>query len=143
MKYLTNKKINLEKIFTKIFRYNGGAIVVFLGKIRPYNNSKSIKYIFYESYEVMAEKLIQEYIQLAKYKWNLSDALIIHRIGKVKVNEISVIIITQHDHRKEAYKANLFLIEKIKHEIPIWKCEYYEDGTYEWNTNQSGKILKI
>jgi molybdopterin synthase catalytic subunit len=53
----------------------------------------------------------------------------------VEVGESAVVVITSSAHRKEAYIANRFIIDKIKHEIPIWKCEYFQDGTREWGGN--------
>lgn len=135
MQYLSRRKINVNKFLSEVKNFNGGAVVIFCGKIRPKNKNKSVKYIFYEVYVSMAEKMIKNIIESAITKWNLLYANVIHRTGKVNVNEIAVIVITQHNHRLEAYMANQYIIDKIKHEVPIWKCEYYNDGTYMWSPN--------
>ncbi|MEJ5350934.1 MAG: molybdenum cofactor biosynthesis protein MoaE [Melioribacteraceae bacterium] len=135
MQHLSRKKIDVNKFLSESENFNGGAVVIFCGKIRPINKNKSVKYILYESYISMAEKMIKNILDSAITKWNLLHASAIHRIGKVKVNEVAVIVITQHEHRSEAYLANQYIIDKIKHEVPIWKCEYYNDGTNMWLPN--------
>ena len=54
---------------------------------------------------------------------------------KVPVGESAVVVITASSHRKEAYTANRFIIDRIKHEVPIWKCEIFQDGSREWGNN--------
>ncbi|MDH7604381.1 MAG: molybdenum cofactor biosynthesis protein MoaE [Melioribacter sp.] len=135
MQYLSKKKIDINKIVSDAANFKGGAVVIFCGKIRQNNKNKTVKYILYESYISMAEKMIKNILESAITKWNLLHANAIHRMGKVNVNEVAVIVITQHEHRSEAYMANQYIIDKIKHEVPIWKCEYYNDGTYMWSPN--------
>ncbi|RYY21810.1 MAG: molybdenum cofactor biosynthesis protein MoaE, partial [Sphingobacteriaceae bacterium] len=65
----------------------------------------------------------------------LKIALAQHRTGKVGVMESAVVVITASPHRAEAYSANRYIIDRIKHESPIWKCEYFKDGSKEWGGN--------
>jgi molybdopterin synthase catalytic subunit len=83
----------------------------------------------------LAEKMIAEILEEAKRRWTLSIAIAQHRIGRLEVGETAVVVITASPHRSEAYAANRHIIDRIKHEALIWKCEYYRDGTKEWGNN--------
>ena len=89
-------------------------------------------YLEYETQEVMAAKAIKQILDDAAVKFPLKIAVAQHRIGKVGISESAVVVITASPHRSEAYSANRYIIDRIKHEAPIWKCEYFTDGTKEW-----------
>jgi molybdopterin synthase catalytic subunit len=85
----------------------------------------------------MAEKMISSIIADARLKFKLHGAICVHRIGKVEVCESAVVVITTSSHREEAYAANRYIIDRVKHEAPIWKKEIFSDGTAEWGHNCS------
>ena len=112
-----------------------GAVVLFSGETRDNSHGKEVAYLEYEAQENIAEKMIADILQQARGRWQLHIALAVHRTGKVAVSETAVVVITAAAHRSEAYAANRFIIDKIKHEVPIWKCEYFSDGSKEWGGN--------
>jgi molybdopterin synthase catalytic subunit len=122
-----------------------GAVVLFSGEVRERNLGRYVAYLEYEAYMPLAEKMMAEILEEAKRRWTLSIAIAQHRIGRVKVGETAVVVITASPHRSEAYAANRHIIDRIKHEAPIWKCEYYRDGTKEWgnNCNCSGQSADL
>jgi molybdopterin synthase catalytic subunit len=109
-----------------------GAVVLFSGEVRESNLGRPVAYLEYEAHVPLAEKMIAEILSEAKAKWRLSVAIAQHRIGRVEIGETAVVVITASPHRNEAYNANRHIIDRIKQEAPIWKCEYYEDGMKEW-----------
>ena len=111
-----------------------GAIVLFSGEVRTDSN-KEVLYLDYEVHTSLAEKMIHDILHEAAAKWNLKMALCIHRSGRVDVSAAAVVVITASRHRKEAYEANQYIINRVKHEAPIWKREYFVDGTNEWGHN--------
>ncbi len=113
--------------------FHSGAEVIFLGKVRDHSQGRKVLYLEYEAYEAMAENLIEDLIAEAKTLWKIDRVRILHRLGKVRLGEIAVWIEVGSAHRDEAYRASRFLIEEIKHKVPIWKKEYFEDGTSEWS----------
>jgi molybdopterin synthase catalytic subunit len=135
MNYISNKDIDVFKLIDQYQSEEAGAVVIFNGTVRKQSLGKEVSHLFYEAAEIMAEKMMTEIIFEAKQKWNLSNVFAIHRIGDVKIGESAVLVITATPHRKEAYDANRFIIEKIKHELPLWKCEYFVDGTKKWGGN--------
>jgi molybdopterin synthase catalytic subunit len=94
-----------------------------------------VSYLEYEAYGPLAETMIGEILAEAKSRWSLQTAVAQHRTGVVAVGDTAVVVITASAHRGEAYAANRYIIDRIKHEAPIWKCEHYADGTHEWGNN--------
>lgn len=112
-----------------------GAVVLFSGEVRESNRGKRVAFLEYEAHVPLAEKMVAEILAEARERWNLTVAIAQHRIGRVEIGETAVVVITASAHRSEAYIANRHIIDRIKHEAPIWKCEHYPDGTKEWGNN--------
>ncbi len=112
-----------------------GAVVLFSGEVRETNLGRPVAYLEYEAHVLLAEKMILEILSQATMKWELSVAIAQHRIGRVEIGETAVVVITASPHRSEAYAANQHIIDRIKHEAPIWKCEHYLDGSKKWGNN--------
>lgn len=135
MKHLSAYSIDITALLAQAHHPKAGAVVLFSGETRDNSHGKEVDYLEYEAQESIAEKMIADILQLAMQKWQLNIAMAVHRTGKVKVSETAVVVITAAAHRSEAYAANRFIIDKIKHEVPIWKCEYFTDGTKAWGGN--------
>jgi molybdopterin synthase catalytic subunit len=132
---ISNLPLDLVALLQKAHHPNAGAVVLFSGEVRIGNMGKTVDYLFYEAYSSLASKMIDEILLTAKEKWTLEFAIAQHRVGKLQVGESAVVVITSAKHRSEAYAANRYIIDRIKHEVPIWKCEYFTDGTKEWGGN--------
>lgn len=110
-----------------------GAQVVFAGTIRKHNRGRPVTGLSYDVFEPLALTLMQELIEEARTQWGQDLSILIRqRIGHLQVGEIGILIIVSSPHRDEAYLASRYLIEGIKHKIPIWKKEFYEDGESDW-----------
>ena len=107
-----------------------GAAVTFVGVVRgDRHEDRRVRALYYEAYPEMAERQIDRAIAEAHARWSLNGVQLQHRLGLVEVGQISVVIVVAAQHRALAYAASRFLIEEIKREVPIWKREYYDDGT--------------
>lgn len=135
MQYLSAHTIDIPAMLAAAHHPKAGAVVLFSGETRDNSNGKEVAYLEYEAQENIAEKMIADILLQARERWQLNIALAVHRTGKVAVSETAVVVITASAHRSEAYAANRFIIDKIKHEVPIWKCEYFSDGSKEWGGN--------
>src|SRR6478672_8349108 len=135
--YLSDEELDLVRLLSLAHDPKAGAVVLFSGEVRDNSLGKKVEYLEYEAFEAMANKMISEIIAEAFEKWQLTKAIAQHRTGKVKAGASAVVVITCSPHRKEAYAANRYIIDRIKHEAPIWKCEYFSDGTKEWGGNCS------
>lgn len=85
----------------------------------------------------MAAKKLAQIGEEVKEKWGDIDIAITHRIGKLEISDVAVVIAVSTPHRKDAYTANQYAIERIKEIVPIWKREHWESGE-EWIGNQKG-----
>jgi molybdopterin synthase catalytic subunit len=133
--HLSSTSIDIAGLLASAHHPKAGAVVLFSGETRDNSHGKEVGHLEYEAQEIMADKMIAEILGEATQRWNLNIAIAQHRTGKVAVSETAVVVITASTHRAEAYMANRYIIDKIKHEAPIWKCEYFTDGTKEWGGN--------
>jgi molybdopterin synthase catalytic subunit len=133
--YISDKSLDIVGLLAQSHDPKAGAIVLFSGDVRDNNVGKDVEYLEYEAHTSLASKMIKEILDEAIAKWNLNLAIAQHRVGKVCVGESAVVVITASPHRKEAYQANRHIIDRIKHEVPIWKCEVFTDGTKQWGNN--------
>src|SRR5688500_14720707 len=134
-KYISDKPLDIVSLLAQSHDPKAGALVLFSGDVRDNNIGKDVAYLEYEAHASLASKMIKDILEEAITKWNLNLATAQHRIGKVSVGESAVVVITASPHRKEAYQANRHIIDRIKHEVPIWKCEVFVDGTKQWGNN--------
>lgn len=135
MEYITEDQLDLPGLLAQSHHPAAGAVVLFSGEVRDNNTGKKVTYIDYESYVPLASKMMREILEDARQRWDLKIAVAQHRIGKVGISEPAVVVITASAHRAEAYASNRYIIDRIKHEVPIWKCEFFEDGTSIWGGN--------
>jgi molybdopterin synthase catalytic subunit len=127
--------LDLAELLAGAHHPRAGAVVLFSGEVRDHNRGREVAFLEYEAYLPLASKLMGEILAEAKEKWQLTIAVARHRVGKVAIGETAVVVITASPHRSEAYAANRYIIDRIKHEAPIWKNEHYTDGTHEWGSN--------
>jgi len=135
MEFITNNDLDLVALLQQSHHPAAGAVVLFSGDVRNNNVGKTVDFLEYEAHTSMASKMIESILSDAKKRWNLNIAVAQHRTGKVRITESAVVVITASAHRAEAYAANRYIIDKIKHEVPIWKCEFFTDGTKQWGGN--------
>ena len=130
--YISATPLDVVGLLQQVHHPKAGAVVLFSGEVRDNNKGQEVAYLEYEAHIPMATSMIKKILAEATERWQLNIAIAQHRIGKVSVGEPAVVVITASPHRKEAYAANRFIIDKIKHEAPIWKCEYFTDGSKQW-----------
>ena len=130
-------KIDTEKMIFTAQSTQAGAMVLFVGTVRTTSNGKNATGLFYEAYVEMAELLLKAILADSIRIYKLINASCQHRIGHLGLGETAVVVITSSEHRKEAYDANQYIIDRVKFELPIWKNEFYTDGTKEWRPNSN------
>lgn len=125
---IVNKAIDLQKVIDDARGDEFGALSVFIGTVRNKNEGKRVKGIIYECYKEMAEKHLKDIEKEIKEKWSPVRVSIVHRVGKLKVGEVSVVIAIGTPHRADSFSACRYAIERIKEYLPVWKQELYESG---------------
>ncbi len=106
-----------------------GAVVSFTGIVRDVTGGLSGMEI--EHYEGMTEKALAAIRADAMQRWELADALVIHRFGRLEVGEVIMMVATASKHRKDAFEAAEFLMDYLKSRAPFWKKEVTSDGA-DW-----------
>ena len=129
---LTKEAVELEPLFAFVSSPEAGAIVTFVGTVREFSHGRKVTALTYEAYEPMAERELQRIADEMMERWQLCKVAIVHRIGELKIGEISVAIFVSAPHRAEAFAAAKHAIERIKEIVPIWKREQFADGTSQW-----------
>ncbi len=125
---IVKNPISIEEITNKVIRNEAGAVTTFTGTVREFTYGKRTLSLEYQAYEKMAVKKLEQIGEEIKEKWSDAKVAITHRIGKLEISEIAVVIAVSTPHRKDAYAANEYAIERIKQIVPIWKKEIWESG---------------
>lgn len=139
---ITNKTIDHGEMITKVSSPKAGAISTFIGVTRNYTAHLSVDYLFYEAYEKMSIKMMTRIGGWAKEKFDIEKIAMTHRIGRVNIEEASIIIAVSSGHRKAAIDACHYAIDTLKEKVPIWKKEFLKDGNQMWIANRPEKLKK-
>ncbi len=105
-----------------------GAVVVFEGIVRNHSQGCATLFLEYEAYEPLAIRKMQELGSEAKQKFAIDGIGMIHRLGRLEIGETSVAIIVTAEHRRAAFEACQYAIDRLKQVVPVWKKEYFADG---------------
>ena len=132
---IVEEPIITEEVIQKVASRNAGAIAVFIGTVREMTDGKRTLSLEYQAYAPMAVRQLAEIGEEMQAKWPHVKVAITHRIGHLHISEAAVVIAVSSPHRKAAYEANEYAIERIKQIVPIWKKEIWEDGSM-WMGNQ-------
>lgn len=125
---LTKEPISIEEVTEKVVRREAGAINTFIGTVREITRGKKTLYLEYDAYIPMAEKKLAQIGVEIQQKWPDAMTAITHRIGRLEISDIAVVIAVSTPHRAYSYEASRYAIERIKEIVPIWKKEHWEDG---------------
>jgi molybdopterin synthase catalytic subunit len=109
-----------------------GAVCTFLGTVRELTGDRQTLWLDYEAYPEMALAKMRELEEQARARWPIIDVAMMHRVGRLELGEISIVIAVSCPHRHQAFDACRWLIDEFKLIVPIWKREAWADGTEEW-----------
>lgn len=105
-----------------------GAVVTFEGVTRDTNEGRRVLYLEYEAYRPMADRKIAELIAEIRKRWPVDRVAVGHRIGRVDIGETSLVVAVSSAHRRPAFEAALYFVDRLKEVVPIWKKEYFQGG---------------
>ncbi|NOX09080.1 MAG: molybdenum cofactor biosynthesis protein MoaE [Gammaproteobacteria bacterium] len=115
-----------------------GATNVFVGTMRDFNEGDPVTAMTLEHYPGMTDKYLQRIAQEAMVRWDLLDALVVHRVGAIRLDETIVLLATWSAHRGASFEASRYLIEELKHRAPFWKKETLAGGERWVENNTKG-----
>ncbi len=129
---LTTSVILPDELRTRLFDPAAGAYCGFEGWIRNRNEGQAVLRLEYEAYEPLVLSEGRTVIEEAQRKFPHLHAHCVHRTGMLEIGECAVWVGVSAPHRDEAFQACRYIIDNLKHRLPIWKKEYYEDGHSGW-----------
>ncbi len=122
--------LDVSEVSRLVERSEAGAVVTFAGAVRRQSQGRVVTHLDYEAYPPMVLTQLQRVVDEALAQWPQAKIAIHHRIGTLAIGDLAVAIAVSTPHRKEAFAACSFTIDRLKEVVPIWKREYFEDGEH-------------
>ncbi|MEM8867625.1 MAG: molybdenum cofactor biosynthesis protein MoaE [Verrucomicrobiota bacterium] len=132
---LTDQIIDPTALRAKLLAPAAGAYCSYEGWVRNHNEGKDVAELHYSSYAALAPSIAAAIIDEAEAKFSIEAALV-HRIGALQVGDIAVWVGVTAHHRGDTFLACRYIIDNVKHRLPIWKKELYTDGSAAWVENK-------
>lgn len=126
---LVREPIETRALVQRLLRGAAGAVVTFDGVVREQTGGRRVRYLEYEAYEAMALRMLHQIGREIRARWPIDRIGIVHRLGRLEIGESSVVIVVTSAHRRPAFEACQYAIDRLKKIVPIWKREYFEDGS--------------
>jgi molybdopterin synthase catalytic subunit len=131
MYVITEDPLDPKQLVDAVRRDESGAVVLFYGVVRNENLGRRVQYLEYDAYQEMALKKMRQIGEEIRSRFAVTDVGILHRIGRLEIGETSLLVAVSSAHRKEAFEACHYAVDRIKQTVPIWKKEVWDDGS-EW-----------
>jgi molybdopterin synthase catalytic subunit len=126
---ITECPLSPESVIAKVRSSDCGCVITYIGLIRDYSEGKPVLSVEYRDPDVEAKTQLQKIANAAKQKWPINNIAIFHRIGKLSVGEINLVIAVASAHRDEGFNACQYAIDQFKQRLPTRKKETYQDGS--------------
>ena len=126
---LTTQPLDVGAIARRVCLPECGATVTLDGYVRQFTKGRETLYLVYEAYEPMALGEMEKLGRQAREQFEIAHVGIVHRLGKLEIGETSVVVSVAAPHRRAAFAACEWLIKELKRTVPIWKKEFYADGS--------------
>jgi molybdopterin synthase catalytic subunit len=126
---ITREPIDKSGFERRLLSGGAGAIVTFDGVVRNQTKGRRVLSLEYDAYPPMAVKEMRRVGQEIRERWPEVERIgIIHRFGVLMISESSVVIVVSSPHRRIAFEACHYAIDRVKQIVPVWKKEIFEDG---------------
>ena len=127
---IVERPISIDEVAARVIAPDRGGIALFAGTVRGLSGTSVTSHLEYEAYAEMAEEVLTAIGAEARARFlSVSAISIVHRVGRLEIGEIAVVIAVAAAHREETFAACHFVIDRIKEVAPIWKHEYCPDGS--------------
>ena len=125
---VVHEPIDARELADAVRRPGNGAVVTFEGTTRDETDGQRVLHLEYEADERMAEKVLAQVMEETVTRFGVSDMAARHRIGRLEIGDVSLIVAAAAPHRLEAFLAAQYAVDRIKHIVPVWKKEFFEGG---------------
>lgn len=127
--HLSEKPLDLAKLLAETEDSASGGLAVFGGTVRDHHGGKGVHRLRYSAYAPLAAKRIAELEKTALRRFEVQHCRIVHRIGELAIGDTAIYVVVRSAHREAAFEAARWAIDTVKSTVPIWKEEYYDDGS--------------
>jgi len=134
---ITDKPISPELVVKQVKTDSSGCAVTYIGLIREYSRGKPVLWVEYKDIGGTAENRLQEIASEVRQKWQLNNIAICHRVGRLNVGDINIVIAIASAHREEGFAACQYAIDRFKQFMPTQKKETYTDGSIQVEGNNN------
>jgi len=125
---VTQEPLDPQRLANLVRRDESGALALFYGVVRNNSRGRRVLYLEYDAYPSMAVKKMRQVAGEVRSRWDITDMAIHHRIGRLEVGETSLLVAVSAAHRREAFEACHYAVDRIKEIVPVWKKEVWEGG---------------
>ena len=126
---ITHDPIDAQALADTVRRPRNGAIVTFEGVTRNENSGRAVLHLEYEAHEPVAAKSLARILEEAAHRFDVQTLAARHRLGRLEIGEASLVVAVGSPHRKEAFLAAQYVVDRVKQIVPIWKKEFFQDGS--------------
>ena len=129
---ISREPLCLKSAVAAVDDARSGAIATFIGQVRNHDHGVEVTRLDYSAHP-SAEQIIKEVAKEVARRQGLQAIWVKHRVGRLEIGEAALMIAVSAAHRTEAFVAVADLVDQVKARVPIWKCQYFPDGTHEWS----------
>ena len=129
---VTSEPLDPQRLVEAVRRDESGALALFYGVARNHSEGRRVRALEYDAYPSMAEKKLREVAEEVRARWPITGIGVLHRVGRLAIGETSLLVAVSAAHRREAFEACHYAVDRIKQIVPIWKKEIWEDGDGAW-----------
>jgi len=129
---LTDSEISPSTLRRELLSLSAGGYCSYEGWVRDHNEGNAVAELHYSGYPQLSPAIAETILEEAKAKFHIEDAAIVHRIGLLTTGDIAVWVGVTAHHRGDTFLACRYIIDNVKHRLPIWKKEVYTDGSEAW-----------
>jgi molybdopterin synthase catalytic subunit len=127
--YLADAPLQLEPLLQMDRHPECGGLAVFGGTVRNHHEARPVLRLRYSAYPPLAERVMREIEAEARTRFGAPWCRVVHRVGLLEIGEVAIYCVARAPHRAEAFAACRYLVDEVKHRAPIWKEEFYADGS--------------
>ncbi len=125
---IVREPIDARELADAVRRSSNGAVVTFEGTTRDNTGGDRVLHLEYEADEPMAEKVLAQVMEETMTRFGVPEMAARHRVGHLDIGDVSLVVAAAAPHRLEAFLAAQYAVDRIKHIVPVWKKEFFENG---------------
>lgn len=121
--------LSLDALLADCARDDCGALAIFAGTVRNHHDGKPVAHLVYTAHAALGDKMIRDIEREVAARHGVPVCRVVHRIGALGIGESAILAVVRAPHRAEAFAALRAVVDAVKHRVPIWKEEFYSDGS--------------